>query len=106
MERAGVSGRRKTKEMEEEAEGGSEHEGNLRNVNTIGKGASARSAEGGASASTIGEGANARSAEGWASASTLGKGASARRAKQTTTSRCRRVSRSSNIDPHFIRHVI
>ena len=90
-ERAAVSGRRQTGTMEEAAEEGSEHEGaSLGNVSTIGEGARARSAEGGASASTLGEGAGAR------------------RAKQTRTSRCRRASRSSEgdpvTDPHTLTH--
>ena len=71
-------------------------------ASTLGKGASARSAEGRASASTLGEGASARSAEGRASASTLGEGARARRAKQTRTSPCRRVSRSSDARQRFL----
>ena len=77
-ERAGVSGRRQTETREETVGEKSEHECNLRNVNTIGKGTSARSAEGRASASTLGKGTGARSAEGGASASTIGKGTGAR----------------------------
>ena len=51
-ERAAVSGRRQTGTMEEAAEEGSEHEGaSPGNVSTIGEGARARSAEGGASVS-------------------------------------------------------
>ena len=102
MEKAAGSGRRQTETREEAARGGSEHEGRSQgNVSTIGEGARARSAEGAASASTIGKGARARSAEGRASASTIGKGAGARRAKQTRTSPCRWVSRSSEAPPHF-----
>ena len=83
MERAGVNGRRQTETREGAAGGGSEPE-EERNASTIGEGASARSAEGAASASTIGE------------------GASARRAKQTRTSPCRRVSRSSDARQRFL----
>ena len=85
VESVAVSGRRLTETRctrEEAARKGSEQEGgSWGNVSTSGKGASARSAEGRASASTIGEGAGARSAEGGASASTIGKGASARSAE-------------------------
>ena len=55
VERASVSGRRQTETREGAAGEGSEHEGGSRgNASTIGKGASARSAEGRASASTLG----------------------------------------------------
>ena len=72
-------------------------------ASTIGKGASARSFEGGASASTISKGATPRSAKGGASASTIAEGAGATRAKQTRTTQCRRVSRSSEFDPGGLR---
>ena len=55
VERAAVSGRRQTEARKGEAEGASEHDwGSRRSVSTIGKGASARNAEGRASASTLG----------------------------------------------------
>ena len=54
----------------------------------------ARSAEAQTHASTIGKRARATSADGEASTSTIGKVSSARRAKQTRTTRCRRISRA------------
>ena len=81
-ERGATSGRRQRETRGRAAEEGSEREwGSPGDASTIGKGTSARRAEGRASASTIGEGASARNAEGRASASTLGKGASARSAE-------------------------
>ena len=63
VEKAAGSGRRQTETRGVAEEGKSEHEGGRRgNVSTIGEGASARSAEGGASASPIGQDASARSA--------------------------------------------
>ena len=63
MEKAAGSGRRQTETRGVAEEGKSEHEGGRRgDVSTIGEGASARSAEGGASASPIGQDASARSA--------------------------------------------
>ena len=50
----------------------------------------------------LGKGACARSVEGGASASTIGKGARARLAKQTRTTRCRRISRSFRLDPNWL----
>ena len=58
--------------------------------------------EGRASVSTVSKGAGARKAEGGTSASAIGERAGARRAKQTRTSRCRRISRSSGSDPHWL----
>ena len=119
------SGRLQTETREEAAKRRSkQEEGSRGNVSTIGKGADAGSAAGGAwasastngegahvwsaaggaSASTIGERASARSAEGGASASTIGEGAGARHAKQTMMIRCHRISRSSEFDRTGISH--
>ena len=54
--------------------------------------------------STIGKGADAGSAEGGASASTIGEGAGARHAKQTMMIRCHRISRSSEFDRTGLSH--
>ena len=56
--------------------------------------------EGRKSASTVGSGADARSVCGGAFASTTGKEAGASSAKQTRTSPCRLILRSSRFDPH------
>ena len=55
-----------------------------------------------ASASTISKGAGASMAEVGKPVSIIGGEAGARHAKQTRTSRCRRISRSSGLVPHWL----